>query len=342
MLVLSGLDWHGTPMPVPGHSLPIHCGLYSEDYLRVAVDLLRQEFELPGVEKRITVLSGSNEILMFTNWCREQGLVCREEFRIQRIQLTGFYLTSRWRKRLEEEWGAIVIDRYSMSEHFGGGTSICNEDGFRFDPHIVYELVDFSGNPLRGEEPGMLLLTSLYPFVQAQPLIRYWTGDVVARAPAVPGGAPSFRFLGREKHALFHPARPNEVLVTGVDAIEALDAFPEVNRTVNFPQHNLRFASADGFPIFRGTYRLVGGRLDLTLLIETTVPTYLFAERGRELERGVRGRLLERCKRLASYIESGEALLSIAFVSPGELRVAISNEVDKMNDGPRVWAPAHS
>jgi hypothetical protein len=342
MLVLTGLDWHGTPTPVPGNTFPIHCGLYSEDYADLAVKLMRRRFDIPGVNERVNVLCGSNELLMFTHWCAQKGIDPGKEFGIQLIQMTGFYLTERWRRKLEEAWQAPVIDRYTMSEHFGGATYSLQDRGYRFDPHIVYELIDFSGRPCAPGQPGMLLLTSLYPFVQLQPLIRYWTGDIFTHVSPGPGRAPIFRFLGREKHALFHPQRPTELLVTGVDAVEALDPHPEVARTVNFPGRRLRYESADGFPIFRGSYAQKAGRLEVTLKVECQLPLHLFGDRQRTLAEAIRAGLLARCPRLAALVDAGEAAVAVELVAPGDLQVALGNENDMMDDRPGVWARAAS
>jgi hypothetical protein len=339
-LVVSGLDWHGTPTAIPGNAFPIHCGLFSETYFGVAADLLRREFDFPGVTPRVQTLTGSNEILTFTSWCLERGIDCRKEFAVRAIQLTGFYLTSRWRALLAETWGAAVFDRYSMSEHFGGAT--CNDpnDGFRFDPHIAYELVDCSGTrPARDDEAGILLLTSLYPFVQLQPLIRYWTGDLFVRHPASLGGSPSFRFLGRESHALFHPDDPARLLLSGVDVLEALDGYPEVARTSNFREHSsLRYAGADGYPIFRGRYSRAHGRYVFRLLAEVVMPLGLFGSRRSDLEDAMRTDILKRSQPLATLVHSGEADFIVEHVPPGTLEIAVGTEADMLEGPPRAWS----
>lgn len=334
MLVLSGVDWHGTPTPVPGNAFPIHCGLHSEEYLELAVHLLGRTFDIPEVNQRINVLTGSNELLMFTNWCLERGLNCGEEFEVERIQITGIYLTERWRRRLEEVWQAPVTDRYTISEHFGGATYVPSQRGFCFDPHIAYELVDFSGQPAEDESPGILLLTSLFPFVQMQPLIRYWTGDVFARSAADADGVPIFRFLGRERQALFHPAHPAELLLTGVDVIEAVDGYPEVARTVTFAGYPLKYLSADGDPICRGYVSSSADSFDLLLKIESAVPLHLFPDRQKELGELIRTDLLRRSSRLKALVENGDAELRVVLVSPGELAGARPN---MGIDAARLW-----
>ena len=337
-LVLSGMDWHGTPTPIPGNAFPIHCSLLSESYFETAAGLLRRHFDIPGVGERVHTITGSNELLTFTSWCLERGIRCREEFAVRTIQMTGFYLTSRWRKLLCDTWGAVVLDRFSMAEHFGGATMTSDEDGFRFDPHIVYELVDFSGTQCIQEGPGMLVLTSLYPFVQLQPLIRYWTGDIFAVHPTSRAGAPSFRFLGRESQALFHPDRPNDLLLSGVALTEALDGFPEVARTPNFREDSrLRFSGADGYPIFRGRYVKTGGKLKLVVQVALFMSPDTFPSARQRLTESMHSAICLRAPRLTALIQSGEAELTIEYVPPDVLDITFGTEMDRFEVAPRTW-----
>jgi phenylacetate-coenzyme A ligase PaaK-like adenylate-forming protein len=337
-LVLSGMDWHGTPTQIPGNSFPIHCSLLSESYFEIAVDLLRKEFDIPGVTGRVQTISASNELLTFTSWCLERGIRCREEFAVRAIQMTGFYVTQRWRKLLSETWGAVIFDRYTMAEHFGGATRSSAEDGFRFDPNIAYELVEFSGRKPAGEGPGMMLLTSLHPFVQLQPLIRYWTGDIFRPHPPSKDGAPAFEFLGRESHALFHPDDPTQLLLSGVDAVEALDDYPEVSRTSNFQEHpNAKRHNADGYPVFGGSYERVNGRLVFRLRVEVTMSPYAFPLRTRAVEESMRAQVLGRSALLAEMVESGDAEFILEHVPAGQLEVAFGALSERLEGPPRAW-----
>ena len=340
-LVLSGMDWHGTPTPIPGNAFPIHCSLLSESYFSVAVDLLRNEFDIPNVTPRVRTLTGANELLTFTSWCLERGINCKEEFAVQSIQLTGFYLTSRWRKLLSDVWGAVVLDRYTLSEHFGGATRISLHDGFRFDPHIAYELVDFSTHLPVVEGPGMMLLTSLYPFVQLQPLIRYWTADIFVSHPESRDGAPAFEFLGRESHALFHPDDPGQLLLSGVDVVEALDSYPDVARTSNFREHSdLRFHGADGYPLFGGLYQRSNGKLIFRLQVAVITSPHVFPNRLRDLQESMRADVLARSQRLTDMVECGEAEFTVEHVSAGQLDVTFGSEHERLEAPPPTWRPA--
>lgn len=336
-LVLSGMDWHGTPTSIPGNAFPIHCAMLSESCFPVAVDLLERDFEIPGTSGRVRALTASNELLTFTSWCLERGVDCRR-FEVEAIQLTGFYLTTRWRRLLADTWGAAVIDRYTMAEHFGGATRVSPDDGFRFDPHIAYELADFVTHQPVADRPGMMLLTSLSPFVQLQPLIRYWTADVFEAHPASREGAPAFEFLGRESQALFHPGDPGQLLLSGVDTIEALDAFPDVARTNNFRERSdLAFQGADGYPVFGGTVDRDGGKYRFALQVALTTSPHVFPGRARALADSMREAVLARATKLAGLVEAGEAELTVEHVPPGSLEVSFGSERERLEVAPLAW-----
>lgn len=81
---------------------------------------------------------------------------------------------------------------------------------------------------------GVLVLTGLFPFVQAMPLIRYWTGDLVEQGPRCAQAAfPGIRWLGR---AASTPAWKDpktgvrHAVVAPVDLVDFLESRPETAR----------------------------------------------------------------------------------------------------------------
>jgi hypothetical protein len=76
---------------------------------------------------------------------------------------------------------------------------------------------------------GELVVTTLHPFVQAMPLIRYRTGDLVELGPrCATAGERGFRFRGRLAQCLLD-AKGN-LRLSPQDVEAALDLFPEVAR----------------------------------------------------------------------------------------------------------------
>jgi len=99
----------------------------------------------------------------------------------------------------------------------------------------------------------MLLVTSLYPFQQAQPFIRYNTGDVVmncGKLCACGAVAASVEFRGRREHCLdltdVIPASAGNRYVGSTEIHNLLEDFPEVPSLL-YPRFEMkRLQGTDG------------------------------------------------------------------------------------------------
>ena len=89
-----------------------------------------------------------------------------------------------FRTKLEEAWGGIdACDIYGLSEVMGPGVAAECREGkgalHVFDDHFLPEVVDpATGEPVPAGTQGELVLTTLTK--EAQPVIRYRTGDVTS------------------------------------------------------------------------------------------------------------------------------------------------------------------
>jgi phenylacetate-CoA ligase len=93
-----------------------------------------------------------------------------------------------FRTKLEEAWGPgyDACDIYGLSEVIGPGVAAeCREakGGMHvFEDHFLPEIVDIeTGDPMPEGEPGELVITTLTK--EAQPVIRYRTGDITRFLP---------------------------------------------------------------------------------------------------------------------------------------------------------------
>jgi phenylacetate-coenzyme A ligase PaaK-like adenylate-forming protein len=133
------------------------------------------------------------------------------EASLRAILVTGDYLSQAQRAYLGSFGGATVVNRYSLTEAVGGATELGGESDFRFDPQIVPDL-DFL--PRDGLHAAELRITVLYPFLQAQPLIRYKTDDVFSLGKGRP--ANHLAFNGRRNQCLFADEK-RKLLIAGTD-----------------------------------------------------------------------------------------------------------------------------
>jgi hypothetical protein len=150
----------------------------------------------------------------------------------RRISLNGQYISATWRRKYAEYWSALVVDRFALSEAFGGATEDPESGWYLFDPCCFPEVVALDTRQRVSEGIGELLLTPLYPFQQGLPLIRYATGDLVAVNGRHPrsAGHPAIRPLGRLSHAI-RPDDQGMPLVPAAVGAEVIDELPDVCRS---------------------------------------------------------------------------------------------------------------
>src|SRR5262249_5579881 len=113
---------------------------------------------------------------------------------------------------------------------------------------------------------------------------------------------------------------PEDLWLSGVDVIEALDPIPEINRTTRFKDvAGACFSQATGRLRVRGYHQRANGVRHLRLKVEVSVPLSLYPDHRLKLEERLITELLARSTRLSQVIRSGEATISIEFVKPGTL-----------------------
>jgi phenylacetate-coenzyme A ligase PaaK-like adenylate-forming protein len=324
---------HGTPTGVPSDALVLLQTVASTSTAENVLKLLRRTFAFRGVSDRVRILSGAlSQVVLVTTYLQNHGGTVNL-LPLQVVRVTGDYLSQRCRRWLENTWQAPVVDRYSLAEIFGGATSLSPAGRFTFDPHVVPEVVDIeTGKPL-DEGVGELVLTSLYPFVQLQPFIRYRTGDAFA-VERPDEGVIIYQFLGRRDQCLWDPGSPGSLLIGGVDLYEALDEQPLVRRTQQDVHIDLPDHGTTGKPIARGEARVEAGVAAITVFAECVVDPYPFVERMADVAASIRGRLLERCPRLRARIDERAATLDVRLLPPGSVE---RQHADSFENHSAIW-----
>lgn len=238
---------------------------------------------------------------------------------VREIGTYGHRLSNAWRRNVARAFVAEVFDNYSLSE-FVTPALECRACGFNHWtwPPIAAEVVDaFTHRPSR-RGTGVLVLTSLYPYVRGMPLIRYWTGDLVTLGPpcAAAEGARGVRCRGRLSQCLV--ARGDEpILVSTLDLMDACEEEPLVAREAHPAGLLGAVASPDiGAPKFELSFE---GR-NPSVRIELKCDPNLFADEAHALGARVARHLLASAPGLRALERSKRAELRIHLVGPGGVK----------------------
>ncbi len=180
--------------------------LPGREFDKVIEDLL-YEYKLPNFPNRIsTVTVGTARVIrLLTKALIKKGIDPNS------LGITKFVVldsvsesTKKW---IKETWNADVNCIFSLAECAGGAYQ-CEYGNYHYDICSYPEIIDVEKlNPAKEGEEGRLLLTTLYPFQQTMPLIRYVTGDIVIKGPDVckcgEVGASFSKVLGKAKFCIY-------------------------------------------------------------------------------------------------------------------------------------------
>ena len=244
------------------------------------------------------------------------------------------YLTEHWRRRLEATWQARVVDRFGVSEVFGGASRCLVCSWYHFEPFVIPEVVGASTGRLIREGVGLLALTALYPFQQAQPLVRYLTGDLVevtSEASCRPG-TTAIRPLGRARYGV-PKGGTDEWLLTPASILEAVDEIPEIKRIPRFMDvDQVTDPHAIGHPKYRTRWSNGPAGTDVT--IEVALSPQVTEARRDDILSSVLREVTQRNPRLQSALRDGTASVVVSACDD------VSADLIAQAHSGGVWSPA--
>lgn len=242
--------------------------------------------------KRVTsLIIGAGALKAMSVWLLENGHP-PSKFKVRMIGTNGFRLTRFWRGWLERTWGATLWDNFSLSE-FVTPAMECHACGHHhwLSPPVLHEVLDVVSREPISRGVGELTLTSLHPFAQAMPLIRYRTGDLVEIGPRCAAvGARGFSPLGRVSHSILEG---NRLLLSAQEVLEVLEAEPLVAMHPH-PVETLGLVQSREIGGVKHRLQRVGQRL--TLEVELRFDPALFTQAAVEFVQRTSAAL--RCARL--------------------------------------------
>lgn len=326
--------YHGHLIRIPGTIHYHRVSVYDAGSFEYGRRTLLRAHRDGGVDERCSVLTGLERSLRaFT-----ADTIARHPagFPPTGLRLVVSYsqcLTARWRRRLEDTWGAPVVDRFSVSEVFGGATQCLLCGWYHFEPFVIPEVVGASSGALLLEGEGLLALTALYPFQQAQPLVRYLTGDLVAvtHQSCRPGTA-AIKPLGRARYGVPEPGS-DRWLITPVSILEAVDEIPEIKRIPRFADvDQVTDPFAIGHPKYRTRWTTGASGVEVT--IELALAPQVAAARREEILTTVLRDVIERNVPLQAAHRKGTASVVVCACED------VSADLIAQAHSGGVWSPA--
>ncbi|MFT3708341.1 MAG: hypothetical protein QM817_11875 [Archangium sp.] len=297
---------HGTRDVAPGRLLVPWT--YTAQSLRLVEQMLaKKQADGPRVD---TLVINSGALMPLTSWFLSRG-VAPARFRIAEIGTTSFKLSPFWRALIEEVWGCAVRDNFSLSE-LPAPAHECSDCGFHHwePPPMFAEVVDpITHAPAR---TGVLVVTTLAPFVTRMPLIRYWTGDLVTLGPRCAAvGEAGFRPRGRLSQSIWH--RTHGLVVSSQDVTDFLEGRAEVARHPH-PMETLRLIPPGECGAVK--FELTQHKREVRLRVELRFDPMIFSTEAnavgdalvKHLSAGVR-----------AYERAGDGELIVELVRPGTL-----------------------
>lgn len=309
-----GLDLAGGRPGV--FSLPLEHRYHFEAILSV----LRGDFSFPDLSRRVQVLTGSVNLLrLLTLLCVEKD-IASDQFDIQYVSSHSWHLTPRWKSLLEEYWKAHVDEIYGLSEVPGLYANRCLDCGhFHFAPLCVTEFLHLTGNEPVTTGFARLVATALYPLSQAQPLIRYDTGDIIELTGVCAAGlSHGFEFVGRRNDLIvLDDSNSPEVVLTTKALINVMDDFPDIASEDNPRARFLGLRTLFGWPKYRVTTTTVSSVCQIALDVELRWSPYQYPKAAINLKDNIRNKLINSSPRLEANLARGSVALNISLYEPG-------------------------
>lgn len=312
---------HGVSLPLPSSHRRIEANVKRS--VGNAVTLLQREYKARGMDRHITEVICSPEESRTLTVGIAQRRIPRDSLHVRIFRLTGQYLTRSTRELLTNVWGEVsIMNRHSLSELTGGASECARCGLFHVDFYVVPEVLDIGTLKPIESGFGLLVMTELFPFVQAQPLVRYNTGDIVEVLPS-PCAGLAYAYVGRVgRTPVISLPEGSAVLMSPAKLQGFLEGIPEVARASVAP-HNPELADVPlGQPRAEFRYADEHRPVRLDVRVAATFYPWQFPQRTEALRSQIYAGILRDNPVLERLIGAGEAILEVTIEDPSnqELR----------------------
>lgn len=320
--LITGGGHQGDRPLIPGNNGLLRLPLRNRKNFSWAKQLLEMEHHFEGFEPKISyALLPTNFVKKLSLFLLEQDCN-RSNLSVNFIGTAAEYLSTPWRKFIQEYFNATVVDHFGFAEigHLARECAMCG--WYHYGEEVIWEVVNhWTGAPLH-EGIGKLLVTSLFPFVRDHILFRYEPGDLVEIGPFCGYiGECGFRPRGRISQSFATPvgARYPRWLLLPLDVQEVVDFHPLVARSEAKWIQDITGWDDDAFPKWCVKPSYEEGVTTLTVQVEMKSSIYLFSDQWRSFRDDLRMKLLASNQDLKDQVEQNKVLLCVEGLPPGSL-----------------------
>lgn len=293
----------------------------------ITTEILRVH-DLPTGKSQVSVIvAAPYRIRILTKEMIKRGMDAKSSA-VRTIVTMGFYASQFLRDIIKKHWNAEVYDNYSLAEVSALASECYVHSGIRhFSVSAIPEVLNpITGEPVEYGEEGILVLTSLYPFQEAEPLIRYWTGDIVTltdeKCPCGYRGVSLEKFIGRIEYCIdlsdMLPPTFHKRFFAPTDVLDVLDTIPE---TTFHPDMDVAFIRELQGPLY--TPRFFMKRTDYNKKTEIGIVAELREGTGvkekQKIAEKMKSYLHNTYNEWSDLLGSDKLRLGVKFVEPGGL-----------------------
>ena len=318
---------HGDHVPIPYPGPVLNVSL--DDPYWNSASVVTEPWTFLGIDARPVALVGlESQLRRLTCRLTENGFDFSRSA-VTSLHTTGDLVTSRLRAWYESVWAAPLSNRWSMTEIVGGASECPLCGNWHLDPYVIAEALDPATREPIQSGYGVLVVTCLYPFVQKQPVIRYWTGDLVEVGPSTCiMDTFGWTFKGRAASCIVDDSSPGaKLLLSAADVYDLLDDYPDVASSRMFTSDPISDHSALGHLKF-DIEQTVGPERTIRLVVETRYSAYLHAARAQDFTERVRAVVLQRHPDLQRAVDEGAVRFEVATALPNSLASFMPDEVE--------------
>jgi hypothetical protein len=272
----------GSAPIIPGKVGAISVAFRSRQNYQVASALIRRKYQFQGFADHVSIITLPLPTIKKLIHFESENGCSYENVNITKVYSFGFFLSRKWRSKIESFWNSELVNVYGITELRAAHAGSCRNCGFlHFDDKVIAEVVDTVTSEQISHGIGRLLLTTLAANNYVSPiLIRYDTDDIVEIGPycAVAGEA-GINPRGKASDLLAEYASSAPRLeLTPADVIEQLDTDPMVARVEPVRVAGITSNNDDASPKWNWKLDRIGDRLCVKVLVEVKFAPNLYPE----------------------------------------------------------------